>query len=759
MRDGWLDPKTRRAAGTAAALLLLAVSCSPRPSVEEMLAAYRENGAYPALTIHYPLEGTVFPPDMAPPTLVWEETNPRPDGWAIAVEFSGRAPRLVFASQHPQWTFPEQAWARIQAQSRDQPATVTVVAFQRRPRPTIVGHGRVGVRTSADAVGAPLFYREVNLPFFDAVKDPSRIRWRFGSVGSLRPPPVVLEGLPVCGNCHSFSSDGRVLGMDVDYANDKGSYTIASVARDIVLASSNVITWSDYRRDDPVQTFGLLSQVSPDGTAVVSTVKDKSVFVPKPDLAFSQLFFPIQGILVVYRRDTGRFEALPGADDPAYVQTNPSWSPDGQYLVFARAPAYRLRSADAQNKLLLTADDCAEFVEEGKPFPFDLYRIPYNQGRGGVAEPLAGASRNGRSNFFPKYSPDGRWIVFCQARNYMLLQPDSELFIVPAAGGTARRLRSNTARMNSWHSWSPNGRWLVFASKANSAYTQLFLTHIDEAGDSTPPVLLDRMTAPDRAANIPEFVNLPPDAIARIHEKFLDDYSHARSGYVLEKGGDVEGAIREYRAALKVNPGNVHAHQRLGFLLYHSQRQFEAGLSHTLEALRLDPNDACAHHDLGMALLHKKQLDQAIRHLARAVELMPQGFDRRYNPVDMRFNWAAALIADGNIEAATPVLIEVTRLDPSNANARYTLALAQAAQGLIDEPVHQYALARSLRADLDTAPELPDLIARNYAQARQFPQAIESAQRALELARARGDPSLVQTLEARLDAYRRNARP
>ena len=64
----------------------------------------------------------------------------------------------------------------------------------------------------------------------------------------------------------------------------------------------------------------------------------------------------------------------------------------------------------------------------------------------------------------------------------MLLQPDSELYIMPAAGGEARRLECNTARMNSWHSWSPNGKWLVFSSKANSPYTQLFLTHIDEQG-------------------------------------------------------------------------------------------------------------------------------------------------------------------------------------------------------------------------------------------------------------------------------------
>ena len=92
--------------------------------------------------------------------------------------------------------------------------------------------------------------------------------------------------------------------------------------------------------------------------------------------------------------------------------------------------------------------------------------MPFNEGRGGAPEPLAGASNNGVSNFFGRYSPGGKWIVFCRAKSYMLLQKDSELYILPAEGGQARRLLCNAGRMNSWHSFSPNGKWLVFSSKA-----------------------------------------------------------------------------------------------------------------------------------------------------------------------------------------------------------------------------------------------------------------------------------------------------
>ncbi len=73
------------------------------------------------------------------------------------------------------------------------------------------------------------------------------------------------------------------------------------------MATSDIITWDDYRREDGEPTLGLLSQISPDGRFVLSTVKDLSVFMPMPDLAFSQLFFPFKGIIGVYDREAKRW--------------------------------------------------------------------------------------------------------------------------------------------------------------------------------------------------------------------------------------------------------------------------------------------------------------------------------------------------------------------------------------------------------------------------------------------------------------------
>ncbi len=506
-----------------ACVILAAVVFAGGVLVAALIARGRRGGraeppAAGGLEIVYPLDGAVFPPELPAPTARWVD-RAGAKAWRIVVELPGGR-RLEFRTDAPAWTVPDRAWEQIKQASRDAPARLIVVGLAGDGGGRAVSGGSVVFGTSPDPVGAPIFYREVAPPFGEAVKDPSKIVWRFGPVSSPQRPPVVLGHLPVCANCHSFSLDGKTLGMDVDYGNDKGSYVIADVAPEIVLDAPKIISWSRYRPEDGQRTFGLLSAVSPDGRYVVSTVKDRSVSAPRPDLAFSLDFFPIKGILVVYDRREGSFRALRGADDGRFVQSNPAWSPDGEHIVFARSRVHPLADAAGDDDLILPPATARKFLA-GEPFRYDLYRLPFNAGRGGRAEPLQGASHNDSSNYFPKYSPDGKWIVFCRARGYMLLQRDSELWIVPATGGRARRLACNTTRMNSWHTWSPNGRWLAFASKAFSPYTQIFLAHMDEAGRSSPAVVLERFTAPDRAANIPEFVNAGPQSIRRIREEFV----------------------------------------------------------------------------------------------------------------------------------------------------------------------------------------------------------------------------------------------
>ncbi len=694
------------------AVILIWIRQRP-PGIKDILTSYTEHSDRSGITIVYPQNGTLFPPEIVAPTFRWEDENRDADIWLVRLEFGEAQTPVNHLTRQQRWTPGPQEWESIKRHSLERDARVLVLGVKSGRRAEVVSAATTTIRTSKDAVGAPLFYREVNLPFIDAVTDPTRIRWRFGSISSPRQPPVVLQNLPVCGNCHSFTQDGRTLAMDVDYANSKGSYVITPVKREMVLATSDIITWNDYRKEDGEQTFGLLSQMSPDGRYVLSTVKDKSVFVPMPDLAFSQLFFPIKGILCVYDRQTQVFSTLPGADDPGYVQSNPSWSPDGEYVVFARAKAYDLRHTRGQGKVLLTREECKEFVEDGKPFLFDLYRVPFNDGRGGVPEPIPGASHNGMSNYFARYSPDGRWIVFCKAKSYMLLQRDSELYIIPAQGGTARRLRGNTGRMNSWHSWSPNGRWLVFASKAAGPFTQLWLTHIDADGNDSPAVLLEHFTAADRAANIPEFVNVNPGQFREIREAFADYYTHYRIGVGLERRHEYAKAIAEFQMALAEQPNHAESLYLLASCLARLHREQEA-MSYARKAAALAPNSQLIHSLLGGLYSSLGQYGDGLAYLELA---------HAANPGDVAVaNNLAWLLA--------------TCPEPRYRNGPRALRLAR----------------QACEATAHKSPPLLDSLAAAYAETGQFDQAVATTRQALEIVRSNPKAS-TETLESRLKLY------
>ncbi len=463
------------------------------------------------MRIEYPQDGSIFPPEITAPAFIWREPSGGAAAWRVEFEFQdGKRPivaeakpsRPSFGETDPRvevstatveefnsrmagawtWTPDDSVWSEIMRRSAGRPARVTLTCFSDQARRLRVAQTAISIQTSRDPAGAPIFYRDVPLMPSELEKGVIKplaesaiplIEWRLRDLGQPR-SRLILAGMRTCANCHSFSSDGKHIGMDLDGPqNDKGLYAISSIQPRTTIRNEDVISWLNFNEQPagPMRV-GFMSQISPDGRYVVTTVgaeRDlaRNYYVANfKDFRFLQVFYATRGILVVYDRVTGARRPLPGADDPRFVQTNAVWSPDGKWLVFARATAREAYPSGA--KLAEFANDPNETQVR-----YDLYRIPFNAGLGGKAEAIEGASSNGMSNSFPRVSPDGRWLVFVQARNGLLMRPDSQLYIVPFSGGTARRLRANTPLMNSWHSFSPNGRWLVFSSKARSPYTRM----------------------------------------------------------------------------------------------------------------------------------------------------------------------------------------------------------------------------------------------------------------------------------------------
>ncbi|MEJ2246936.1 MAG: hypothetical protein P8Y80_12790 [Acidobacteriota bacterium] len=483
-----------------------------------VLKSYNPQASYKKIEILNPLDGSVYPRDMASPFFKWLDRTTDVENWLVRIDFETSAASIRILCSRSQWIPDTELWETVKLNSLDAPAQISVLGYKNYPAPEIVSRGTVRIDTSRDPVGAPILFRRVPPSFSYAHSHPELMEWCLADISSVDDPPVIMSRQSYCASCHTASANGEILGMDMDYRGDKGSYFVTGVGKNILLKEEDFISWNDFPRDDGLQSSGLFSRLSPDGLHVVTTANDISFLAKISDPYCSQLFFPIQGHLAFYSKpDRSMHRLFTGQNRPEIIETDPSWSPDGGHILFSRTLRTRDLYAELGGDTIFSAVDAdVENLNKQYPVHFNVYKVAFNDGNGGRAVPLEGASYNGRSNYFARYSPDGRWIVFTQSATGLVLQPDSRLYILPAGGGEARRMNCNRSRMNSWHTWSPNSRWLAFVSKENMPYTEMYLTHIDENGNDSIPVLASRFNKPGYAINVPEFVNIEAGGIQSI---------------------------------------------------------------------------------------------------------------------------------------------------------------------------------------------------------------------------------------------------
>jgi Flp pilus assembly protein TadD len=798
-------------AGIVAGSFILLQGAAPQESA----------GRLAAITIDYPVQGSVFPPEITPPTFLWRDTANDAASWTIDVSFADGSPALharaagepmhigeidpeaVSANNEPPKLTPEQAaahtwtpeagiWRTIKNHSAASPATIVITGFRGELKQP-VSSGRVSIETSKEPAGAPIFYRDVPLMPNQGKKGVitplapeaiGLIKWRLRYLDEPA-SHVVMEKISTCANCHSFSADGKTMGLDVDGPqNDHGLYALIPVAKETAIRTQDVIKWPTVRDPAiPRLRAAFMSQVSPDGRYVLSTIddaeaahrltgrtlEDKYYVANFLDYRFLQVFYPTRGTLAWYDRQTNRLQRLPGADDPRYVQAGGVWSRDGKFIVFMRAEAQNPYPPGVP--LALYANDPKE-----TQIKYDLYRIPFNDGKGGQPERVRGASENGMSNSFPKVSPDGRWIVFVQARNGMVMRPDGKLYIVPAEGGEARLMNCNTPLMNSWHSFSPNGRWLAFSSKSRSPYTQLYLTHIDANGNDTPPILVDRTTAANRAVNLPEFANIPKgglekiDPVANAYYKMetaafdlmtknqfaeaiplwrdalakdpSDGRAHLNLAYSLGQTGQPNDSMAEYRKACDLSPDDPIAFAQFALALAQSGKPQES-IANYKKSLVLDSENAGVQADFGAILAANGNPAEGLEHLQKAVDLKPDS-------AAVQFKLATAFLKSGRNSEAIERFEKAVTLAPLVGEYRVSFAGALSQAGRLSEAVAE--LQKAIEAGSGRDWQSYDMLGAIYSKMGRSDDAIHAERQAVELAPVK-DGNLVHELRSKLAAY------
>jgi tetratricopeptide (TPR) repeat protein len=169
-----------------------------------------------------------------------------------------------------------------------------------------------------------------------------------------------------------------------------------------------------------------------------------------------------------------------------------------------------------------------------------------------------------------------------------------------------------------------------------------------------------------------------------------------------------------WRHALAVTQNNDVAHANLADLLLH-RGQIDEAIVHCEAALATRPRNADALNNLGLALWYKKQPIAAVSHYEASLAVSPHHLNAATNLAWILATFPDPVFRDGP-RAVRLVEDVVRRSGRSNSMVLRTLAAA-------------------------------------YAEAGRFPEAIEAAEQALQLARSEKNTALESDLEISLGRY------
>ena len=144
------------------------------------------------------------------------------------------------------------------------------------------------------------------------------------------------------------------------------------------------------------------------------------------------------------------------------------------------------------------------------------------------------------------------------------------------------------------------------------------------------------------------------------------------AGTSLMKNGNLDGAIRHFQEALKIEPGNLNAHVSIGLALGY-KRNFDEAISHFRTAIKINPRIPEIYNSLAVALAYTGKTDAAIVQLKKALEINPR-FAKAHN------TWGVMLAKSGKIDEGIDHLRKAVAIDPEYAEAKKNLELVLGTQ-------------------------------------------------------------------------------
>jgi cytochrome c-type biogenesis protein CcmH/NrfG len=171
---------------------------------------------------------------------------------------------------------------------------------------------------------------------------------------------------------------------------------------------------------------------------------------------------------------------------------------------------------------------------------------------------------------------------------------------------------------------------------------------------------------------------------------------HQVMGDELARQGNIEGAIRNYRDALKTDTHLPGVHFRLAEMLNSSSgpTDREAAEKEYIAALADDPLDAKSENRLGEIAFGRSDLKGASAHFSKAVELQP-------DDAEANLGLAKTLMSLQEPQKAEKYLDHAVKLDPYNSAIRFRLASLYRQMGRSADAEREIAEFKRLRAMKD----------------------------------------------------------
>jgi WD40 repeat protein len=384
--------------------------------------------------------------------------------------------------------FPEKSWEKLLEDCKGDKIGIRIFSYKKgKQEPE--EYNPFYMYVSNDPIDPYLVYRLLYPGYYSW----SQIRIVQRSIESFSEAPLFDNQIMEknCANCHSFnrnSADRFMMhirgSLGGTYFYEDGKITRVEPKIDAMPGGATYPSWH------------------PGGRYVAfSSNQVRQSFYSIPEKSIE--VFDLVSALVVYDRKNNETIIVTDRDTTKYLQTFPSWSPDGKYLYFCRARQIISGTNPELEQIKNTHYDLARksFDPESRTF--------------GETEIIFNAAAINKSVSFPRVSPDGEYLVFTLSDygTFPIWHREADLYLLDLHSGVVNKMDVNSDKTESYHTWSLNSKWLVFSSKRlDGRSARPFFAHIDPNGNQgkefvlpqKDPTLYDRML---ESFNIPEFVN------------------------------------------------------------------------------------------------------------------------------------------------------------------------------------------------------------------------------------------------------------